>query len=232
MKTKKEKEKKAKAGKGLMAIGIISMMVIGMSGGIYYLRSNTNIDEGINNLLDDTEESWISIASFPLPLLGDEVDPGAGNSGILAVVCYEGNYPIDFGDNATDFDPDGGTDCNHTVYGYAHSAGFNEDLNHTVNWTLWVRVRVNYAHCGYDSDKFNDARIRCYLNLTSTDWTDGQNEASAIADGRVISANESSGGVFIYMWFYWDDSGGTGYAINSDGTVYLNANGIELEAKY
>jgi hypothetical protein len=205
------------------------MMAIGMTTGILYLGSNTNIDEGINNLLDDTKTEWRPIASYPLSPLGDENVLGAGNSGILAVMCYEHGNTADLSTNDTDFDPDGGVDSAHIVYGYAHTAGFSEDLNHSVSWDLCVRVRVNYAHCGYDGDKFNEDRVRVYLNMTSSDWSDGQNEDGAIADGYVVAENTSGSG-HIYIWAYWDDSGASGYAINSDGTVSIDD--VILEAKY
>lgn len=228
---KKIKENiKAKA--GIVAVFCIcAMLFSGVLGFIAFSDSSKyKIDLNIN-ANDETEEEWVLVHTFTLDPLGairQNVSDEA--SCIEFFMFYEHGNTADHETNTTVWDPDeGGFNAPNDVYGYTHTQGeSNIDCDHTVAWDGIAKAKINLSDIGMDASAFDCNRSRAYLNMTNSgSWADGQNEASSISDGRIDTYNVS-GQTFAYVTFYWDDSGGSGYAIFANGGFSFN---INLEVK-
>ena len=217
MKGKKRTNKKVR-------IGIVIALVTGIMFGFATLpRPVLEIGE---------EGEWNILWEFDLASAA-EADPGIGESGWLAIWCYEHGNTGDLTTNATVWDPDeGGFDAPSSVYAYAHADAFSEDLASGTSFDFVVRCRFSYAHCGYGGDSFDESRVRCSMDVTCDSWADGNDLDGDVDYGTLaVSSNGTyPGDGHLYVNFYWNADDTNGFQINPDATITISS--IKIEAKY
>jgi len=171
----------------------------------------------------ETKEETMSWKPIQLYIIGQEADPGSGNSGILGVYFINHSVANDYKDvNSSDTLESW---CNASGLGYANADNQEIDLAHSTAFDIVVRVRGNSTVCKRDSTWWDTD-----LNVTIT-WSDGS-LSDAQPDGQTTSATadfNTSSYTYLYVNFYWDNSD-SGFTISKGDTSEIAS--IEFAAYY
>ena len=142
-----------------------------------------------------------------------EADPGAGKSGILSVYIMPEAF-ADYTQNTS------GT-LEAACWNYGNADDSNVDTQHTDDFGILVRARINKTHC-WDGAQFIDSY--CRVRISSTDL----NLAADTVMTASISYNDS-GQDYIWMNFWLsEDQGAANLNIVRDETAEITS--IKLEA--
>lgn len=144
-----------------------------------------------------------------------EADPGAGASGILSVYIMPESF-ADYTQNTS------GT-LETASWNYANADAQNVDTNHTDDFGILVRCRINKTHC-WDGAKF--IGVYCRVRISSANLN--------LAVDTVMTAYVSFNSTLKdYIWMnFWlsQDQGASNLNIIRDETAEITS--IKLEAYY
>jgi len=178
-----------------------------------------------DTLMEDKEvRSWKTVMKWVPGEPLAEADPGAGNSGILEVFFI--NHTADHFYAVENSSAVLEGHCTTNGLGFATADDSQIDLAHSTDFDIVVRIRANATHAKHGAVWFDSD-----VNVTIT-WSDG-GESDAQPDGKTTSglaAFNTSDFDFLYVNFYWDDSGGSGYSISKGQTSEIAS--IEFAAYF
>lgn len=126
---------------------------------------------------------------------------------------------------ATTYDENTSATLEGNALTYADTDGWTKTIDSETLFDIVVRVRVNATHAR-NATMFKLNRINCSLNV-SGDFATGSDFSDV--DGTPIETANNSAWNFIYVNFYWDNSG-SGYSVDDDGTLTFDA--PQLYAKF
>lgn len=200
----RNKQKERKAG---ISLGIVSGLIIG----ILLLYSTMPVPVIVPT---DDGKSWHIIFEGNL-VQAAEATPGAGVGGILEVffVNKSANPATDYARNDSSELETWATAAN---LGYASVDDFNLEIEHSVDFTIVVRVRGNETMCNRVDD-FMDEYLR--VNITSADL----NINALTAMSPLVTFNDTSK-KSIWMNFYLEQDAAAGNLnIARDETAQITA---------
>jgi len=177
------------------------------------------------------EETWHMV--YRWTPLGAENDPGSDASGFLQIFVI--NNTADMNTSMYENDSNVLMDwCDANMVAHNSSAvadAFSVEIEAEQTFAVVVRCRFNKTNCGDGSD-FWDTKTDCQLTMTSTAWTDGNDESNTSARdvGAVVVSENDSDHDFIYINFCWNADDDGGYQLTKDATITVSE--IYIEGKW
>lgn len=201
-------EKKKLRNAGVFGLVVVAGLVIGMLSQVLYISNPVVIEE-------------VEPEPTNLIFLGEYSGLGAGASGWLEIYAYPhaANPAATYAENTS-------ATLEAASLAYHDTDGWTGDLASQTAFDIVVRVRYNQTHA-HNGTIFIDTNTRVNLTFSCTSWHVGS-DASDTSGTCVVSGNNSAND-FIWENFYWNN-GGSGYEIDDDSTLTVNA--PKQEAKY
>jgi len=196
---------------------------VGLVLGIFFMLVWASVGPYPHVVPTDDGKSWHVIWKGSLAQAA-EATPAAGASGILEIFIINHTADHFYAEENTSATLEG--HCTANGLGFVNADNQELDIAHTTDFDIVVRVRGNATNCQRGAAWFDTD-----LNVTLT-YSDGS-ESDAQPDGRTTFPNaafNTSSYTYLYVNFYWDDSGGSGYSISKGATSEIES--IEFAAYY